>query len=78
MNSAVGRLTYIDAYQQEQMGLHARRQLHARLADVRAALDRVKAGTYGMCIHCGIAIIPERLEYMPETPYCTKCGAGRS
>lgn len=74
MNTAVGRLTYIDAYQQEQVSLHARRKLQSRLADIRAALQRAKEGTYGTCVKCGVAILPERLEYMPETPFCTKCG----
>lgn len=73
MNSAVGRLTYIDAYQQEQMSLAARRQLQSQLASIRAALERVTAGTYGNCIKCGMPILPERLEYIPETPYCTNC-----
>ncbi|MEX2169067.1 MAG: TraR/DksA C4-type zinc finger protein [Pirellulales bacterium] len=74
MNSAVGRLTYIDAYQQEQMSLHARRQLQARLSTVREALQRVRAGTYGSCTRCGGSITQERLEYVPETPFCTGCG----
>ncbi len=74
MNSAVGRLTYIDAYQQEQMSLHARRQLQTRLLSIREAQQRVNQGTYGICMKCGIAILPERLEYMPETPFCTNCG----
>lgn len=77
MDSAVGRLTYIDEYQQHQMVLHSQRQLSSQLASVRAALDRVKAGTYGACVNCGIAIQPERLEYAPATPFCTRCNASR-
>ena len=73
MNSAVGRLTYMDAYQQQQVTLHARRQLQSRLSAVRAALQRAKEGTYGRCVECGAAIPPERLEYMPEAPFCLKC-----
>ena len=73
MNSAVGRLTYIDAYQQQQMALHGKRQLEVQLATIRAALERVKAGTYGLCVECGIAIPPERLEFVPEAPFCVSC-----
>lgn len=73
MNSAVGRLSFIDAFQQHQMDLHAQRKMMAQLASVRAALERVKAGTYGTCAKCGAAIAPERLEYLPDTPYCTGC-----
>ncbi len=75
MNSAVGRLSYIDAYQQEQMSLHGQRQLRIQLTAIRAAIERLRAGTYGVCIGCGTAIPRDRLEYMPETPYCVKCNA---
>lgn len=77
MNSAVGRLSYIDAYQQEQMSLHGQRQLRSQLASIRAALERVKAGTYGICVSCRVAIPPERLEYMPEAPFCVSCNESR-
>jgi DnaK suppressor protein len=73
MNSAIGRLTYIDAYQQQQVALRARRELESRLAAIRAALTRVKDGTYGRCEGCGAAILPERLQFMPEAPFCVKC-----
>lgn len=72
-DGSIGRLTHIDAYQNQQMALHGRRQLEAQLSSIRAALARVKAGTYGLCVECGIAISPERLEYVPEAPYCVAC-----
>ena len=40
------------------------------LQDVRAALARLDAGTYGRCIVCGRPIEPARLRAIPETPYC--------
>jgi|SaaInlStandDraft_1057018.scaffolds.fasta_scaffold293080_2 RNA polymerase-binding transcription factor DksA len=73
MNSAVGRLTFMDEYQQHQMAEHGRRNAESQLARVRAALVRVEDGTYGKCARCGIDIPPERLEYMPETPFCVQC-----
>lgn len=75
INSAVGRLSFIDAHQQHQMDMHAQRKMSAQLASVRAALERVTQGTYGICQRCGSAIPPERLEYLPDTPYCTPCNA---
>ncbi len=77
MDSAVGRLTYIDAYQQQQVALHARRKLESQLASVRAALQRVTDGTYGLCVECGTAIPPERLEFVPDAPFCVACKARR-
>jgi DnaK suppressor protein len=40
------------------------------LADVRSALERLEAGTYGKCVVCGREIEPARLKAIPETPYC--------
>jgi DnaK suppressor protein len=40
------------------------------LANVRSALDRLEAGTYGYCVVCGKEIEPARLRAVPETPYC--------
>lgn len=73
MDAAVGRLTFMDEYQQHQMAEHGRRNVEAQLGRVRAALVRVEDGTYGKCAHCGIDIPPERLEYMPESPTCVQC-----
>jgi uncharacterized lipoprotein YajG len=45
MNSAVGRLTYIDAYQQQQVALHGRRKLESQRVAIRFTLQRVQEGT---------------------------------
>ncbi|WP_127522462.1 TraR/DksA C4-type zinc finger protein [Mesorhizobium sp. Z1-4] len=42
---------------------------------IRAALDRIKAGTYGTCVKCGQPIEEERLDLLPQTPLCSKCAA---
>jgi DnaK suppressor protein len=36
----------------------------------RAALQRIEAGTYGVCIDCGRPIENTRLEAVSWTPYC--------
>ena len=46
------------------------RMLEARLARIQAALDRIDGGTYGKCLVCGRDIAPERLDALPDTPYC--------
>ena len=73
MDSAVGRLTFMDEWQQHQMAEHGRRNAESQLSRVRAALVRIEDGTYGQCIRCGVDIPPERLEYMPETAHCVQC-----
>lgn len=37
---------------------------------IDAALDRLKAGTFGICVISGDPIDPERLETLPHTPFC--------
>ena len=77
MNSAVERLTYMDAYQQQQVALHAQRVLESQLAAIRSALQRVQKGTYGTCEACGKTIPPERLEFMPDAAFCVNCHQSR-
>ena len=43
------------------------------LMDVRAALDRIEAGTYGVCVDCGVDIEPARLESQPVASRCIDC-----
>jgi DnaK suppressor protein len=45
-------------------------QITETLEDVRSALQRIKAGTYGRCVVCGRPIETRRLEAVPWTPYC--------
>jgi DnaK suppressor protein len=48
-------------------------------ADVRLltaidfALQRIQAGTYGICVNCGAQIAPGRLEAMPWATLCIDC-----
>lgn len=44
----------------------------AILQQVRDALDRVAAGTFGKCIVDGGPIEEQRLDAVPWTPYCLK------
>src|SRR4051794_15851263 len=44
----------------------------ATLTQVRAALDRVDAGTFGRCVVDGGPIEPARLDAAPWAPYCLK------
>lgn len=42
----------------------------ARLKQIDDALDRVERGNYGRCTVCEAVIPDERLEVMPDTPFC--------
>lgn len=40
------------------------------IAQIRAALGRIEAGTYGLCTVCGAPIASARLDLLPYTPFC--------
>lgn len=40
---------------------------------IRAALKRIRAGEYGICVRCGEDISSERLGVLPDTPLCKEC-----
>lgn len=48
----------------------------AEIARIRAALGRLRAGSYGICTGCGERIARERLDILPETPLCRDCATG--
>jgi RNA polymerase-binding protein DksA len=45
----------------------------AELEMIDAALGRMDAGTYGICITCGETIAVERLTALPYATSCIKC-----
>lgn len=65
-----GRLSRMDAMQQQAMAEETRRRRQREVQSIEAALHRLDAGEYGFCITCGEAIEPERLSLNPATPFC--------
>jgi DnaK suppressor protein len=47
--------------------------LQERMREVDRALERLEAGTYGICDRCGQPIAPERLEARPFATLCVNC-----
>jgi len=43
------------------------------LRNVRAALQRISDGTFGICVHCEEEISPKRIQAVPWTAYCIRC-----
>ena len=54
-----------------EFALDERETAELRLLD--AALDRIKAGTYGQCIDCGVNIPAARLHAAPQAQRCIAC-----
>ncbi len=45
----------------------------AELGDIEAALERIDAGTYGICTDCGISIPAARINAYPTASRCINC-----
>ena len=45
----------------------------AEISQIKFALSRIDAGTYGVCTECGNTIDRERLKALPSTTKCVKC-----
>lgn len=43
------------------------------LAAIDGALERIEAGTYGVCVRCGKPIAEERLDALPYAELCIDC-----
>lgn len=69
----IGRLTRMDALQQQAMAKANRASYDHRLRLVEAALKMVDAGEYGSCRSCEEPVGYRRLKARPETPYCLDC-----
>ena len=72
---SVGRVSRIDAIQQQQIALAGREQTESRLRLVRRALERCARDEYGYCLRCGEAIAVARLEARPFVELCVDCQA---
>jgi RNA polymerase-binding transcription factor DksA len=55
-----------------ELDLARQTMFEARLGLIDEALRRVERGEYGRCVICGKEIPQERLELVPETPYCVE------
>lgn len=77
LDQPIGRVSRIDAIQQQKMAQENRRQQELRLGQVRVALSAAAAGDYGVCRSCDEPIAVRRLRARPESPFCVQCQGGR-
>lgn len=73
--ASVGRLSRMDAIQQQQMALEADRRRRQEIAAIDAALERIATHQFGDCARCGEPIAPARLAIDPTTLVCVRCAA---
>ncbi len=69
----IGRLSRMDALQDQAMQLETGRRREIELKRTDAALERLAEGDYGICVNCGEEIAARRLELDPTSPVCIDC-----
>ena len=70
---SVGRLSRMDAMQQQSMDLAKEERRAQRLAILSAALKRKDEDEFGYCLRCGEEIPPARLDFDPAVTLCVDC-----
>lgn len=73
---SVGRLSRIDAMQQQAMALASEKRRKAERSRIVAALARVEDGEWGYCMTCGEEIAEKRLRHDPSAVQCVSCASG--
>jgi len=77
LDQPIGRVSRMDAIQQQAMLAENRRAAQQRLAQADAALRRLEQDEYGVCLACGEEVGFARLKARPETPFCLACQSSR-
>lgn len=69
----VGRVSRMDAMQQQAMAQAAARLAGMEKIRIQKALDRVRSGDYGYCMNCDEKIAEKRLQFDPSILFCIDC-----
>lgn len=73
LDPSIGRLSRMDAMQNQQMALELRRRQEQQLQRIANALKRMDKGAYGLCGKCKQPIAEVRLEVSPDVVLCVRC-----
>ena len=73
LDTSIGRLSRMDAMQNQQMALELRRRQEQQLQRIDNALKRIDQNRYGLCGRCKQPIAEERLEISPDVVMCVRC-----
>lgn len=68
-----GRLTRMDALQQQAMSQATIRLANLELQRIQSALGRMQSGNYGYCLRCEEEIAKNRLRFDPSILTCISC-----
>lgn len=69
----VGRLSRMEAMQEQAMAIEVAHRRHIQMLRIDAALQRIEEGEFGYCVICGEDIEKERLAIDPAVHSCVVC-----
>lgn len=73
LKDPIGRLSRMDAIQQQQIVLNSKKSLLLSLELIESAMKRLKNDEYGYCLKCEEEISSQRLKARPEVSFCINC-----
>ena len=73
---SVGRLSRMDALQQQAMAQATQARRARMKIRIRAALERITDDEFGYCAECGELIAEKRLDLDPTVATCISCASG--
>ena len=76
--TSVGRLSRMDAMQQQAMAQERQQRLRQRQRQLLAARDRLAGGSFGRCCECDEEIDLQRLQRDPAVVFCLDCQRSRT
>ena len=71
--SAVGRLSRMDAMQMQSVAAASDRRRKVEITRIHTALTRMSNGEFGICLECGEDIAVARLTIDPAATLCIAC-----
>lgn len=73
---SVGRLSRMDAMQQQAMAAAQDARRHGRVTAIEAAIRRIETDEFGWCSDCGDSIGEKRIALDPTIMRCRDCAIG--
>lgn len=74
---SVGRLSRMDAMQQQAMALATHRRRQSEIAKAHATLKHLSSDEFGYCLECGEPVGHARLDHDPALVLCISCARQR-
>jgi len=73
LDQPIGRLSRMDAMQNQQIAKAGLRSQQLKLKRIEVALAALDQDDYGLCRSCELSIDFRRLKARPESPFCLEC-----